>query len=238
MVQSIPQPHPEARTQGTRSQTLDRGLQVLQALRDAGGPMSIAALATTLGVHRSIVYRMVRTLEDHRLVARTSEGNYELGLGLPSLARGVSHSLQSAATPVLTELANETRMTAFIVVPAQDEAVTLLTVEPRHSMGHVAYAPGMRHPINRGAPGMAMLSALPPTAEERPEVSTARERGWAYSHSEVLAGMSAVAAPVATRTTLAAVAVVYLETRDRGEAPLRLGERVHGAARDIVSDLP
>lgn len=237
MVQSVPQSRPEARVQGTRSQTLDRGLQILQALRDAGDPMSIARLAEVLGVHRSIVYRMLRTLEDHRLVARTSTGSYELGLGLPGLARGVSHSLQSAAAPVLGTLADQTRMTAFLVVPAHDEAVTLLTVEPRHSVGHVSYAPGMRHPIDRGAPGLAMLAALPPTTEERPEVVAARERGWAHSHGEVLAGMAAVAAPVATGACLSAVAVVYLDTQ-RAQPPTQLGDQVHGAAQQIASDLP
>ncbi|WP_046472491.1 IclR family transcriptional regulator [Allosalinactinospora lopnorensis] len=224
---------------GTRSQTLDRGIRALEALREKAGPMSIAELARALDVHRSIAYRILRTLEDHRLVARTREGSYELGLGLPVLARGVSHGLQSAALPVLSALADETGMTSFLVIPSGDEAITLATVEPRQSVAHLAYAPGVRHPLDRGAPGLAVLAALPPREGERPEVQEVREQGWAYSRSEVLPGMSSVAAPVASATEVASVAVVYLDASQAGGRDRQaLGERVLSAAKEIVADLP
>ncbi|GAA3735842.1 DNA-binding IclR family transcriptional regulator [Spinactinospora alkalitolerans] len=224
---------------GTRSQTLDRGIRVLEALRDAQAPMAIAELARSLGVHRSIVYRILRTLEDHRLVSRTADGAYELGLGLPILARGVRHDLQSAALPVLSLLANDLGRTAFLVVPSGNEAITLLTVEPRQSVAHIAYAPGMRHPLDRGAPGLAVLAAWPPRPDERPEVAEVRCRGWAYSRSEVLPGMSAVAAPIHSAAVVASVATVYLETPvPGGRSRQELGERVLAAAKEIMVDLP
>ncbi|CAM3855462.1 helix-turn-helix domain-containing protein [Nocardiopsis rhodophaea] len=224
---------------GTRSQTLDRGIRALEVLHEAPGPMSISELARALEVHRSIIYRILRTLEDHRLVSRTRDGTYELGLGLPALARGVSRGLQSAALPVLSSLADATGMTAFLVVPSGDEAITLANVEPRQSVAHIAYAPGMRHPLDRGAPGLAVLAALPPREDERAEVGQVRERGWAYSRSEVLPGMSAVAAPISTATDVASVAVIYLESAcpdERGRQ--ELGERVRSAAKEIMADVP
>ncbi|TQN30944.1 IclR family transcriptional regulator [Haloactinospora alba] len=228
-----------AESPGTRSQTLERGIQALEALRAAGRPMSVAELARSLNVHRSIVYRIVRTLEDHRLLSRTTDGAYELGVGLPMLARGVSHGLQSAALPTLSSLAENTGMTAFLVIPSGEEAVTLATVEPRQSVAHVTYAPGMRHPLDRGAPGLAVLAAFPPNDSERPEVGEVRARGWAYSRSEVLPGMSSVAAPVATSTGVAAIAVIYLEgTDDGGTNRQDLGERVRAAAAEVTADLP
>ncbi|GLU47784.1 IclR family transcriptional regulator [Nocardiopsis ansamitocini] len=224
---------------GTRSQTLDRGIRVLEILHEAGAPMTIAGLAGELKVHRSIIYRILRTLEDHRLVGRTGEGSYELGLGLPVLARGVSPGLQSAALPAMSLLANETGKTAFLVVPSGGEAITLLSVEPRQSVAHIAYAPGMRHPLEQGAPGMALLSAWPPRQGERPEVARAREQGWAYSRSEVLPGMSSVAAPITSTAGPAAVSVVYLEAPAlTPEERAELGLRVRAAAREIMLDLP
>ncbi|TDQ49284.1 IclR family transcriptional regulator [Actinorugispora endophytica] len=232
-------PDPRPAPSGARSQTLDRGIRVLEALHSAPAPMTIAELARALDVHRSIVYRILRTLEDHRLVSRTADGSYELGLGLPVLAHGVSPGLQSAALPVLSLLADGTGMTAFLVVPSEEEAITLLTVEPRRSVAHVAYAPGTRHPLGRGAPGIALLSAGPPRPGERPEVAVARERGWAHSRGEVVSGLSSVAAPLRTAGGAAAVSVVYLEgagpvERDRAE----LGARVLAAAKEIMADLP
>lgn len=224
---------------GTRSQTLDRGLRILEALNASGRPMTIAALAKSLDVHRSIVYRMLRTLEDHRLVARTSDGSYELGLGLSILARGVAPNLQTAAVPVLSALANEVRMTAFVVVPSDGEAVTLVSVEPHQSSGHISYSPGTRHPLDRGAPGLAILAAERPRLRERAEVGRIRARGWAHSKGEVLLGMSAVAAPIVTTATPAAVAVVYLDNELPTALPReQLGERLIAAARTIMADLP
>jgi hypothetical protein len=150
---------------------------------------------TRLGVHRSIVYRILRTLEDHRLVSRSSDGLCELGVGLAVLSRAVRRDLQAAALPELTYLADELGMTAFLVVADAAEAVTLLTVEPRHSSAHVAYRPGVRHPVDRGAPGLALLSGAARRSGERAEVAEARTRGWARSSGEVIPGMSSVAAP-------------------------------------------
>ena len=50
-------------------------------------------------------------------------------------------------------------MTAFLVVRSGDEAVTVATVEPQDSTAHVVYRPGTRHPVDRGAPGLALTHA-------------------------------------------------------------------------------
>jgi DNA-binding IclR family transcriptional regulator len=145
--------------------------------------------------------------------------------------------LQTAALPELFDLANELAMTSFLVVRDGDEAVTMQSVEPRHSAVHVAYRPGVRHPVDRGAPGIALLGALPPVAGERPEVTQARQRGWAWSSGEVLPGMRSVSAPVVGRRgeVLGAAAVVYVESAHSVDA---IGVRVVAGARAIARELP
>jgi DNA-binding IclR family transcriptional regulator len=222
---------------GPHSQTLDRGIRLLEALADAEGPVGIDPLASGLSVHRSIAYRMVRTLEDHRLVRRTADGRYEPGFGLSVLARGVSRPLQTAALPELTALANNVGLTAFLVVRDGEEAVTIASIEPRHSVAHVAYRPGVRHPVDRGAPGIALLAGEPPRPGERAEVAQSRSRGYAISRGEVLPGLAAAAAPIVTRRgdLAGAVAVVYLD----GEVDhVPLGARLIEAARVIAAELP
>ena len=219
-------------------QTLDRGVRVLELLAEAPGALTIGQIAAALGVHRSIAYRLLRTLEHHRLVRRDENTNYRPGIGLAVLARTVDASLQAAALPELTELARDVGMTAFLVVRDGDDAVTLHTVEPRQSQVHVAYRPGIRHPVDRGAPGLALLAGGLARAGEREAVTNARRRGWVWSRGEVLAGLSSVSAPIVdrNRVAVASVAVVYLD--DGGSDRDRLGRRVVAAAEAIARELP
>src|SRR4029077_892041 len=184
-----------------------RGLLCLELVAASDRPVSVDATAETLGLHRSIVYRLLRTLELRHLVERNQDGDYLPGPYLAVLSRGVRHSLRAAAGPVLANLCERLKMTAFLVVAARDEAVTIDSVEPTSLDAHVAYRPGTRHPIDRGAPGLALLAGRPPSAGERPEVAVARARGWAQSQAEVIAGMASIAAPIADH---GAIAVLWL----------------------------
>jgi DNA-binding IclR family transcriptional regulator len=214
------------------SQTLDRGLACLDLVAAADGPISIDAVGAALRLHRSIVYRLLRTLELRRLVERNGDGDYVPGPYLAVLSRSVRQSLRSAAGPVLSSLAERLHMTAFLVVADGDEAVTIDSVEPRSLDAHVAYRPGTRHPIDRGAPGLALLAGRPSLPGERPEVAIARRRGWAQSHSEVIPGMVSVAAPIGRE---GAVAVLWL-----AGTPVTAGdvaEHVRAAATEIAQRL-
>ena len=45
------------------SQTLSRGLTALELIGSADAPLSVADLCAQLGIHRSMAYRLVKTLE-------------------------------------------------------------------------------------------------------------------------------------------------------------------------------
>ncbi|HKS01267.1 MAG TPA: helix-turn-helix domain-containing protein [Arthrobacter sp.] len=216
-----------APAQASPSQTLSRGIRALEILAEADRPLTIAELAGAMGVHRSVAYRILRTLEDHSLLVRDDAGRVQPGPGLAVLARGVSRNLQTAALPELTQLANSLNMTAFVAVWDHQDCVTLVTVEPRHSAATVVQHPGSRHPISSGAPGIAIQSALTehewnqlaPAVPYRPEAVEARKRGYAASHDEVIAGVSSLAAPVRVPGGRpAAVAVVYIRSAQDPEA--------------------
>jgi DNA-binding IclR family transcriptional regulator len=189
------------------SQTLDRGLLVLEFVATAERVVTIDDVAAALGLHRSIVYRLLRTLEGRHFVERQADGRYLPGPYLAVLSRSVRRSLRDAAAPVLNHLAETLQMTAFLVVADGGEAVTIDSVEPRSLNAHVAYRPGTRHAIDRGAPGLALLAGRPAQVGERLEVAQARKRGWARSEAEVIAGMASLAAPISDQ---AAIAVVWL----------------------------
>ncbi|ACQ79133.1 transcriptional regulator, TrmB [Beutenbergia cavernae DSM 12333] len=226
-------PRPDA---SSRSQTLSRGIRTLEVLADAARPLTIAEIATALGVHRSIAYRILRTLEDHGLVVRDSGGAVALGPRMAALARGVARGLQSAALPELTAVANELGMTAFVTVLDHDEVVTLVSVEPRHAAAAVARRPGTRHPLALGAPGIAIQALLDGTggAPLRPEVADVHDRGYAHSQGEVIPGLSSVAVPLDVPDQRASLAVVYVAG---GEDVAAIGARLGSAARAIAAEL-
>ena len=197
---------PRATTRSTHAQTLSRGIQALEILADAAEPPTIADLAAALGLHRSVTYRILRTLEDHGLVRRDSAGRLRLGPGIAALARGVSRDLQVLAQPELSRIAERFGVTAFIGVHDRHEVVTLLSVEPRDVHASIAQRPGTRHAVNRGATGYAVLAAMTPdelhdvraagVELDEARLAETRERGYAASRDEVIVGLKSVGVPL------------------------------------------
>ncbi|TVT46535.1 helix-turn-helix domain-containing protein [Amycolatopsis rhizosphaerae] len=204
---------------GVRAQTLDRALDVLDILAD-GQARSSHDLAAATGLHRSIVYRILRTLEDRELVRRTVSGRYTLGLGLLVLSRPVLGGAQVHLHEVLGELANRVSATAFFAVPRGDEVVTLVAVEPGREHSRVAYRPWDRAPMDRGSCGPAIRSASPAQGQERPEIAWARETGYVRTVGELHAGLTEIAAPVRlAHGAIGCVAVVFVSGElDEGNA--------------------
>lgn len=144
------------------AQTLDRGLQVLELLaaRAGQGGVTISELAESLGVGRSVVYRLVATLVSRDYAIRGRDGQVRLGLAGSRLAVAVRPALVEAARPVLRVLADELGATAHltIVEPGANDALAVAVVEPTWTDFHVAYRVGSRHPITQGAAGRAVRS--------------------------------------------------------------------------------
>ncbi|SEB44870.1 DNA-binding transcriptional regulator, IclR family [Paramicrobacterium humi] len=220
------------------SQTLSRGIQILELLADARGSLAIDEVAQALGLHRSIAYRLLRTLEDHGLVVRDANGRVMLGAHMATLAAGVARDLQTEALPELTEAANELGITCFLGVLDQDQCVTLVSIEPRHAVASVAQRPGARHPVTVGAPGkviMSMLSSAEWPADVsdrlRADMAETLERGYATSHDEVIPTVKSVAVPLALRGRRpAALAAVYVGP---AHDPAMIAERLARSAATI-----
>lgn len=202
----------------TASQTLSRGIRVLEIVADSPVSLTIAEIAAELDVHRSIAYRILRTLEDHRLLSRDDAGRIRPASGLAVLARSVQRDLQTAAMPELTKLANELSMTAFIAVWEHDMCTTLQSIEPLHSHRAIVHRPGSVHGMDVGAPGIAIQSlytrgqweALNSGIEYREPARTARIDGYSTSEDEVIQGVTSIAVPIIhSGPTPAAIAVVF-----------------------------
>lgn len=217
------------------NQTLDRGLRALEYVAEAGTAPSIDALADVLGVHRSIAYRLVRTLEEHGLVRRDAAGRCHPAHRLTVLARGVDSSLQAAARPELERLADELGLTSFLAVAAGGEAITIDSAEPRRADTVVGYRPGTSHRLDAGAPGLALLAGGPMLPGERADVAAARRRGWAQSTGEVITGLGSISTWVQGPDGSPAGAIACLFLGDEPPSPERAVTELRRSA-DRVRD--
>jgi DNA-binding IclR family transcriptional regulator len=175
------------------SQTLDRGLRVLKLLADTDHGLTVTELAAKLGVNRTVVYRLLATLEQHSLVRRDLGGRARVGLGVLGLAHQVHPLLREAALPALRSLADDIGATAHLTLVDGTEALAVAVVEPTWTDYHVAYRTGFRHPLDRGAAGRAILAGrgMRPAADG---VGWERFSDGAYAEAPAGAATATVAA--------------------------------------------
>ena len=207
------------------SQTLDRGLRVLAVLTGSPGGLTVTELSVRLEVNRTVVYRLVSTLEQHALVRRDPRGRLHVGLGALRLASSVQPVLRDVAMPVLRALAEAVGCTAHLTVADGDEALALAVVEPSWTDFHVGYRIGSRHPVGRGAAGRAILLGRGHDPDPAPYVVTA---------GELQPGAQGLAAPVRGVEGLeASVGIVTVGDLDVPE----VGRHVTRAAADLAARL-
>jgi DNA-binding IclR family transcriptional regulator len=204
------------------SQTLDRGLRLLALVARSETPLTVTEVAARLGLSRTVVYRLLTTLQEHRLVGRRADGRVVLGLGVLGLAHAVHPLLRSAAGPVLRRLAEESGATAHLTVLEGADALAVAVVEPSWTDYHVGYRVGTRHAPDRGAAGRAILAGR------------RGEHGVVVTSGELQPGAQGVAAPVPDVEGLeASVGVVALADLDVDE----VGPRVVAAAAELARAL-
>jgi DNA-binding IclR family transcriptional regulator len=210
---------------GEIAQTLDRGLRLLALVADTAarsGGVSVSDAATELGLARTVVHRLASTLVAHGLIRRDGQGRLHLGLGVLPLARAAQPLISGTALPALRRLAEDLGATAHLTVVDAGEALAILVVEPSWTAVHVAYRAGSRHPLERGAAGLAILAGR------------RGEARWATSTGELQSGAHGVAAPILGIEALeASIGVVSLTPLD----PDTSGPRVLAAAREVAAAL-
>lgn len=206
------------------SQTLDRGLRVLRVLAEEHEGLTVTELSARLDINRTVVYRLISTLEQHALIRRDSRGRLFVGLGLLHLASAVQPLLRDLAIPVLRSLAEAIGCTAHLTVADGDEALALAVVEPTWTDFHVAYRIGSRHPLTAGAAGKAIGL-----------LSEDSGAPYAVTSGELQSGAHGLAAPVRGLEGLRAS--VGIVTLDGVIDELLVAPRVLAAAREVAERL-
>lgn len=207
---------------GDTSQTLSRGLDVLELLAASPTGRNPSQIAAELGLSRTIVYRLVGTLAEHGFVRRNSNGLLSIGLAALRLTDNIHPALREATHEILVQLAAEAGATAHFCIADGNDALAVAVVEPLSTTFHVAYRVGSRTPAGKGALGRAIQAA------------GRGEAGIFHSEGELIPGAKGVVAALPGFTGLpAAVGVVTLAGIDTA----RMVAPVERAAAQIAAAL-
>jgi len=198
-------------------QSVDRALTILEVLARVG-EAGVTEIAGELDVHKSTAFRLVSTLEAHRLVEQTAErGRYRLGVGVLRLAGATTARLDlvQEARPVCRQLAAETGETVNIAVLSEKSALYLDQVAGSSALQPHNWV-GQHIPLHATSNGKVLLSGLDEDAVKellgtlsrytpltitkkaklREELARVRELGYAVAVDELEEGLTAVAAPI------------------------------------------
>lgn len=201
----------------TGVQSVDRALTILELLA-RGGDAGVTEIAAELGVHKSTAFRLVATLEAHRLVEQTEDrGKYRLGVGVLRLAGAASARLDvvQEARPICRQLAADTGETVNIAVLSESSALYLDQVAGSSALQPHNWV-GQHIPLHATSNGKVLLSGLdrqaldnllgklPPytpstittKSQLREELDLVRAQGYALAVDELEVGLTAVAAPI------------------------------------------
>lgn len=217
---TTPAPVPAAPAAGRGAglvQSVDRALDLLEAMARADRPLGVGELAAATGLAQGTAHRLLRTLQARGYVRRDAARKYALGASAFVLGDAAQRSLARSAQPHLSELVRLCGETANLAVLEGDEVVYLAQIPSPHSLRMFAEV-GRHVPAHTTAVGKVLLAAMPPEraralvartglAPRTPksitdadefmhELAATRERGWASDEGEQELGVRCAAVPV------------------------------------------
>lgn len=243
-----------------QSQSLLRGLALLERLADADGGVTLTDLAQRVGLSPSTTHRLLNTLESTGFVLRTEPlGLWHIGVkafivGSSFLA---NRDLLAQAHPYLRHLMELSGESANLAVLDEYDAVVVDQVQCGELMRMHAKL-GSRVPLHASGLGKALLAAMPDSAVERilhkrglPRITPhtldtparlwealveIRQHGYTYDDGEHALGLRCLAATIHDEhgEPLAAISIAGPASRIPDARVSELGLMVARTAADIT----
>lgn len=241
--------------QTTGSPSVVTAFAILDALAEAGRPLTMAEVVRSVGLPKTSAFRLLRALETVGAVTRREDLRYALGTRLGGYGAAapepdlVSRFLE-IATPAARTL-NETMQLGILT----GENVTFISfINSTQPVRLVSFV-GRSLPAHSSATGKAILAFLPADDLElhlpdelaaltentitsrdrlRHELEDVRQRGYALESEESTANLSCVAAPVMRTGRVAAAVTICVPRAQIAEEKLRQLSR---AAVETASQL-
>jgi DNA-binding IclR family transcriptional regulator len=184
------------KAEGETLQTLQRGIWVLDLLRENPSGLTISQIASRLEVHRTIVNRLLTTLLNNGLIIRDPAGRYALGPAIARYSVSIAPQLREVALVELRALTSRHGVTAVLHLADNNEVAVLETTEPTGTDYFVGTRVGSRHPLGTGAGGIAILAARRAEPDDASAVRRARAQGYAVTRGELNQGVLGIFAPI------------------------------------------
>ncbi|MFC4945999.1 IclR family transcriptional regulator [Pseudonocardia sp. GCM10023141] len=241
------------------SQSLVKAMQILTELGER--PASLDELAAALGVHKTTVLRLLRTLAEEHFVFRDGSHRYHLGARIHELSsRGLDQrEVRRIAAPHLAAFNRAHGRTTHLSELVGTEIVYIDKLES-HDNIRMASRIGLRAPVHCTAAGKVLVAGLPEadldalvarltfprrTANTitdemsfRAELARVRELGWGHDREENELSINCIAAPIrdVTGRAVAAVSVSVPDIVMTDEQLLTLLPILAGTAEAISRD--
>ncbi|MEM9047564.1 MAG: IclR family transcriptional regulator [Pseudomonadota bacterium] len=155
-------------TKDYRIASVDKALSVLEALAEQP-EQGVSALARHLGMTKSLVFRMLSTLEARGYVAREPRrAVYSLGFRVSVLGERTNRqtALMIAAIPEMEALRDVTSENVNLIVRDGQRSLVVATRDGRHAMRLFAEA-GRFGPLHAGGGSTLLLAFAPRTLREQ-----------------------------------------------------------------------
>lgn len=239
-------------------QSVDRTFQVLECLADAGGSLSLSALATVSGLPTPTIYRLLRTLVAHGYVRQLPSRHYALGPRLINLGTSASNMLGAWARPWLGELVDALGETANLCMLDGERATYVAQVPSKHTMRAFTEV-GRRVYLHSTGVGKALLAQLdderitdlvrragmpaatPATITDPSalltQIAQIRTDGYAIDDGEQEVGVHCVAVAVGDTANPIAISVSGPTPRMTPELVARAVPLLQAAAEGLAADL-
>ena len=209
-------------------QSVERVFDLLEAMTEAGGSLTLSELAEQSQLPLPTIHRLLRTLVGRGYVRQLANRRYALGPRLIRLGDGASTQLGAYAKPQLSSLVAELAESANMAVREGDRVLYIAQVPSPHTMRMFTEV-GRRAPMHNTGVGKAILSQLDddtvrgimsragmPRATEKSigdidellaDLERIRERGYAIDDNEQEIGVRCFAVPVPNAPTPTAISV-------------------------------
>jgi DNA-binding IclR family transcriptional regulator len=242
--------------------TARNALRILREFSQDKAQRGVSEIARSLGLDRSTVHRLLRTLVDEGLVEQDAATRlYRLGPGVVEFARNFLSQNRRAgiAIPSLRKLCDTTGESAGIQLLDGHEAVWIAASESSHPL-RVACREGERVPIHCTSPGLVFLAFNSPTARasllvgdlkkytpktiiDKSKIASlitqVRAEGVAMTDSTYMPDIRAVSAPIraAHNREIAAVTIVASSRRVSLTQLAGFANLVREAASSVSTDM-